>query len=205
MRHSWFFSHTLSLSILGVIYHKISPVFAASSIRWHHWLFLMLLHICMLRACFIWNDCIFCLERISAFGCLSKETSWHPCTLTTHCSCHQYYHVTQLDETPCGWCPFPCEVWFSLTWLEKLVRALLIWDLLWLVWLILSFVISFFLVYLLFAFFIFSLSKDKHLHLKLTTLSRCIYLSAHLPFPLFNFSILIPPSRHRSITAFAVE
>lgn len=133
---------------------KLSPVFAASSIRWHHWLSLMWLHICMLRACFIENDCIDCLERISAFGCLSKETSWHPCTLTTHCSCHKYYHVTQLDETPCGWCPSPCEVWFPLTWLEKLVKALLIWDLLWLVWLPpYSFVCHFlFLVCILFVF-----------------------------------------------------
>lgn len=59
--------------------------------------------------------------------------------------------------------------------------------------LILSFVISFFGgFYLLFVFVIFSLSKNKHLHRKLTPLSRCIYLSAHLPFPNFNFSILIP-------------
>lgn len=156
-----------------------------ATIRWRHWLLLppVWLRICMLCACFIWNNCVFCLERISAFGCLSKETSWHPCTLTTHRSCHQYYHVTQLDETPCGWCPFPCEVWFSRTWLEKLVGALLIWDLPWHVWLhILLFVISFFLICLFLGFFIFPLTKDKHAHRKLTTISLCI-----------NFWILIPP------------
>lgn len=138
------------------IHSKYHLDFAA--IRWWHWLLLppVWLRICMLCACFIWNDCIFCLERISAFGCLPKETSWHPCTLTTHRSCHQYYHVTQLDETPCGWCPFPCEVWFSRTWLEKLVGALLIWDLPWHVWLhILLFVISFFLFVFFLVFHIF--------------------------------------------------
>lgn len=88
----------------------------------------------------------------------------------------------------------PVKFGFSLTWLEKLVGALLIWDLLWHVWLhILLFVISFFSYLSFFVFFIFSLTKDKHAHHKLTTLSLCIYLSAHLPFPIFNFWILIPP------------
>lgn len=95
------------LLVCGCDITKYQPSSAASHIDDTTDWFLMFLHMCMSRACFIWNNCIFCLERISAFGCLSKETSWHPCTLTTHRSCHNYYHVTQLDETPCGWCPSP--------------------------------------------------------------------------------------------------